>query len=114
MTHPPLPPLSLDVLAFSHVPGWKLRGRCANASADWSIFHPDGWGREHADEIREAKATCAACPVKATCLAWALETKDRHAILGGKTPEERAAIIRRKYHRDRYAAEKAAREAASA
>lgn len=50
---------------------------------DWD--HPSA-----APGIDRAKATCAQCPVRAECLAMAIESRDAHAILGGLTPVERA------------------------
>ena len=37
----------------------------------------------------EAKALCAACPVRAECLEFALETGQVHGIWGGLTAQER-------------------------
>jgi WhiB family redox-sensing transcriptional regulator len=44
--------------------------------------------------VAEAKAVCAACPVRRECLAFALRTEQVHGIWGGTTPDERA-IARR-------------------
>lgn len=44
---------------------------------------------ERAARIREAKAVCATCPVRAECLAAA--TDDDHGVWGGMTLAERAA-----------------------
>lgn len=56
------------------------------------LWHkPSGSGesapRAEAARIRDAKAVCATCPVKAACLAAA--TDDDHGIWGGLTREER-------------------------
>lgn len=48
--------------------------------------------------VDDAKAICAACPVRTDCLTWALETRDRFAVLGGMTPAERARPARRVRH----------------
>lgn len=96
MTHPPVPPLSLDVLAFSHVPGWKLRGRCANAG------NPDGMFPHERDRdgVRAAKAMCHACPVTADCLRFALENHEDHGVWGALSPEERRILARRQSRGD--------------
>jgi WhiB family redox-sensing transcriptional regulator len=44
------------------------------------------------DKIRAAKALCAQCPVRQTCLDAALETGDTHGIRGGLTEEERGPM----------------------
>lgn len=90
--HPPLPPLSLDVLAFSHVPGWKLRGRCANAG------NPDGMfpGEKDHKGIDAAKALCHACPVVSECLEAALSAHEPHGVWGGLTGAERTRLLKRR------------------
>jgi WhiB family redox-sensing transcriptional regulator len=42
-------------------------------------------------EIAEAKSICAACPVQAACLEWAVAYED-DGIHGGATPQERGAM----------------------
>jgi WhiB family redox-sensing transcriptional regulator len=44
------------------------------------------------DSAAEAKKTCADCPVRAQCLAWALEHDERFGVWGGKTARERAGM----------------------
>lgn len=66
---------------------------------DPELFFPTGWGFEHSFQIKMAKAVCRTCPLIAECLDFALETEDQHAILAGTTPEQRAAIVRRKEER---------------
>jgi WhiB family redox-sensing transcriptional regulator len=46
-----------------------------------------------------AKAVCRRCPLIFACLQFALETNDQFAILGGKTPNERA--VAQELHRRR-------------
>ena len=54
---------------------------------------PDGWGDRYLPQIREAKAVCADCPVRAKCLEYALaDTEDTDTIRGGLTPAERARL----------------------
>lgn len=43
-------------------------------------------------QIEQAKAVCADCPVRQTCLEWALTTPEPWGIWGGLTEEERAAL----------------------
>lgn len=44
---------------------------------------------------------CAACPVRAECLAYALGRPDKHGIWGGMTEDERDAERRRRQRRTR-------------
>ena len=56
--------------------------------------HPDLFDDD--GKTTHAKRMCASCPVKAPCLAHALEFED-FGIWGGTTPEERAVIRGRAY-----------------
>jgi hypothetical protein len=44
--------------------------------------------------IRQAKAICDACPVKAQCKEWAYSIEDEHAILAGETATQRKKNLR--------------------
>ena len=57
---------------------------------DTRVFYP---GRGHSPD--RAVAVCRVCPHVAACLAWALATEQVFGIWGGKTPEERAALLGR-------------------
>ena len=59
--------------------------------ADTAVFFPTS--DAHADE---AKAICAACPVREECLEFALETRQAEGVWGGHTPIERHRVIRRR------------------
>jgi WhiB family redox-sensing transcriptional regulator len=61
---------------------------------DWFFPDPD-----ESDKIRAAKALCAQCPVRRTCLEAALETGDVHGIRGGLTEEEREPLHADAAHR---------------
>lgn len=43
----------------------------------------------------EAKAVCRRCSVRWECLTYALETRQRHGVWGGLTPEERVLLVRK-------------------
>lgn len=92
MNHPPFTPLSPDVLAFSHVPEWKLRGRCANAGNPDGMFPPE---RDRAG-LKAAKALCHACPVTAQCLEHALTYPEPFGVWGGLSERERDTVLRRR------------------
>ena len=68
---------------------WQSRAVCGGARA-WPFFGPDG-ETEPERRIREgqAKAVCAACPVRGECLDYALEHHVRLGIWGGLNQHER-------------------------
>ena len=81
---------------------WQGRASCRAVDPEW--FFPVGadWAVSPgpapvpwASRAERAKAVCDRCPVRAECLAAALEVPDVWAILGGLDPVERAALIRR-------------------
>jgi len=68
---------------------WMSQGKCASLPP--AIFFPnDGVGVEIARRI------CADCPVKATCLEYALENHIDHGVWGGASERERRRILRRR------------------
>lgn len=78
---------------------WRDRAACRRTDPEW--FYPVSYaGGPSLLQIDEAKQICAACPVRARCLAFALESGDDHGILGGTTPDERKSL-KRKAMRDR-------------
>jgi WhiB family transcriptional regulator, redox-sensing transcriptional regulator len=64
-------------------------------SADPELFFPISHSGKALERVAEAKAICAACPVRRECLAFALRTQQSHGIWGGMTEEERATSRRR-------------------
>jgi WhiB family transcriptional regulator, redox-sensing transcriptional regulator len=58
---------------------------------DTDIFFPTS--EAQADE---AKAICAACPVREECLEYALEIRPGDGVWGGLTATERHRLIRRR------------------
>jgi WhiB family redox-sensing transcriptional regulator len=75
--------------------GWRLRAACSQTTAH--LFFPAA-GYEHAKQRRRreraALAICRRCPVRQACLEFAIEIRDRDAILGGTTPDQRRAPCR--------------------
>ena len=68
---------------------WADHAACRGL--DPTIFYP------MSDEDAEgAKAICAACPVQAPCLEFAIELRERNGVWGGATERERMRIIRRR------------------
>jgi WhiB family redox-sensing transcriptional regulator len=68
---------------------WRTKAACQGL--DPAIFYPAS--EEDADE---AKAICAACPVRQPCLEYALANRERDGVWGGATEKERRRIIRQR------------------
>jgi WhiB family redox-sensing transcriptional regulator len=58
---------------------------------DTALFFP-----ERSESDAPAKTICRRCDYTTECLEWALRTRQAFGIWGGKTPEERNAILRRR------------------
>lgn len=77
---------------------WEDHARCKTVGPD-AMFPDQG----QTDDYRAAKAVCQWCPVRAQCLAYALEMEgnrpaiQRAGVWGGTTPRERAAISRQQH-----------------
>ena len=68
---------------------WRDHAACRGIEPD--IFYP------LTDEDAEpAKAVCDACPVRATCLDYALSSRERDGVWGGATERERRRMIRQR------------------
>ncbi|MET7758667.1 WhiB family transcriptional regulator [Streptomyces sp. NPDC005389] len=67
---------------------WMVSALCRTAQAD-ELFV------EGAAQSR-AKTLCTGCPVRAECLAHALDSRIEHGIWGGMTERERRALLKRR------------------
>jgi transcription factor WhiB len=70
--------VSLSVPRLSASAAWSLPPGVACRSADPALFFPDP-----GESDREAKAICAACPVRAECLTVAVANGERYGVWGG-------------------------------
>jgi WhiB family redox-sensing transcriptional regulator len=68
---------------------WRLRGACRGV--DPEIFYPVS-----EEEAEEAKAICASCSVRETCLEFALANRERDGVWGGATERERRRMLRQR------------------
>jgi len=66
---------------------WMRFGACVGMPTD--EFYPE---RGAMDQVEQARAVCADCPVKWQCLDYAIAMTDRNGIWGGKSERERRAI----------------------
>ncbi|GIU88334.1 MAG: hypothetical protein KatS3mg009_2849 [Acidimicrobiia bacterium] len=69
---------------------WRDQGRCKGA--DPAVFHPE----DDEDPALEAKAICAPCPVRETCLEHAIALREKHGVWGGYTAKERRRLVRQR------------------
>ncbi len=66
---------------------WMADGNCAAKPP--SVFFPsDGVG------VEVAKRVCEGCPVKSTCLEYAIENRIDHGVWGGTSERQRRRIVR--------------------
>ncbi len=74
---------------------WQQRAACRGPHAQVIFYPPVRSERkdEKAARERQAKAICAACPVAAECLDYALNRREQHGIWGGLTELERRAAF---------------------
>jgi WhiB family redox-sensing transcriptional regulator len=68
---------------------WRLKGACRGL--DPAIFYPVS-----EDDAAEAKVVCHSCPVRETCLEWALANREHDGVWGGATERERRRMIRQR------------------
>ncbi len=68
---------------------WMFQARCRVVNPG-EFFPSDGTGVETAQRV------CAACPVRAECLEYALLHRIEHGVWGGASERERRRILRRR------------------
>lgn len=77
---------------------WMAEGACRDEDPD--LFFPIGVGDTGADQARRATTICHQCDVEAECLRYALIKHVKYGVWGGRTEQERLAMIRsRRRHR---------------
>lgn len=69
---------------------WRHRAACRDE--DPELFFPVSEVGPGAEQVAQAKAVCARCPVRAECLEYALENGLDHGIFGGLTEQERRRL----------------------
>lgn len=72
--------------------GWQDQAVCAQIGGD-AFFPEEGGGA--AGQVAKAKKVCAGCPVRETCLDWALASGlNEPGVWGGLTEHERRPLRR--------------------
>lgn len=69
---------------------WMKHGLCRQV--DTAIFFPEGRGAAITIQTEQAKQVCNRCPVRATCLEWALDTGQHSGVWGGMSEDERRGL----------------------
>ena len=72
---------------------WRQLAACRHA--DPELFFPVSAAGPSLDQITQAKAICARCPVRRQCLAFALDTRQDHGVWGGMSEQERRLRARK-------------------
>jgi WhiB family transcriptional regulator, redox-sensing transcriptional regulator len=67
---------------------WQERSACYGL--DPEVFFPTS-----EEEAGLALSYCNACPVRDTCLEWAIQNGERYGVWGGTTEQERRRLMRR-------------------
>jgi WhiB family transcriptional regulator, redox-sensing transcriptional regulator len=60
------------------------------------VGDPDLWFAERPDDLEKAKALCVNCPVRAICLAGALERGEPWGVWGGEIFDHGVVIARKR------------------
>lgn len=68
---------------------WRLQGRCRRAPT--VLFFP-----EPGDDVNQAKAICAGCPVVDACCAYGLAHADLRGVWGGLSERQRKEMRARR------------------
>lgn len=83
---------------------WKYKAACRTPGMSAIFYPPPEQEKRQAKLKREEQAirVCQTCPVIEECLDHALRKDENLGIWGGKTEEERKAILLRRNSRDFY------------
>jgi len=77
--------------------GWQFEAACRGE--DSALFFAPGYferREERAARELRAKALCDRCPVRETCLEFALAVNESHGVWGGLNEQERRQLLRQR------------------
>lgn len=78
--------------APSGSPDWRDHAACRDT--DPELFFPIGNAGPALHQLDRAKQVCAGCPVRTSCLEWALAGGQEAGVWGGTSEDERRALRR--------------------
>ena len=70
---------------------WRSRAACRSADPD--LFFPVSASGASIEQVTEAKAICARCPVLLQCREYALATREPYGVWGGLSEHDREEIL---------------------
>lgn len=74
-------------------PSWADRAACSETDPEL-FFSPDGErGQARVKREQAAVRVCAGCDVRAECLTYAVDTRQRDGVWGGTTEDARRRLI---------------------
>lgn len=82
--------------AVQAAPQGLTAAACKGADPDLFFDAPAERVTAYKARVAKAKAVCAGCPVRAACLAYALDSGQDYGIWGGLTEDERRALRRQR------------------
>ena len=85
-------PRPLMLTASDGEASWLDRAACRDH--DPELFFPDSDIQPARAHVEAAKKVCRGCPVRGTCLRWALDHGQEAGIWGGTTERERRQLRR--------------------
>lgn len=74
-------------MSFADDDDWPLRAKCRGMN---DALFPEG------KDQKRAKSVCMGCPVRARCLAEALDNRIEWGVWGGMTERERRQLLRQR------------------
>ena len=84
-------------LAFSFspsvdLPPWLTQGEPTPCLRNPDLFFPEDYGLRYREQIEDARRACDFCPMRETCLGWAVPRPNLDGIWAATTPPERRRI----------------------
>lgn len=73
---------------------WRESAACRALDPD--LFFPIGKAGPAIAQAQRAKEICARCPVRPSCLTFALDTRQDYGIWGGYDEQERRILLRQR------------------